>query len=180
MTDPSSPFTTDETQTSPHWTQALKTLLNQTWRATNAKPRVAVIGVGQALHGDDAAGITVVQRLTPCESLLILDGGIAPENQTGALRPFAPQIVLLVDAAHLGLESGAVRWLDVQSIGGVSASTHTFPLRLLALYLQQTFGCAIGLIAIQLGQDTLDAPLSPSVAQAVESVAAGLQSTLCG
>jgi len=141
---------------------------------------VAVIGVGQALRGDDAVGLAVVRRLIPCESVLILEGGHAPENLTGTLRPFAPQVVLLIDAAHLGLESGAVRWLDVQAIGGLSASTHTLPLGLLALYLQETFGCAVGLIAIQMGQNVLDAPLSPSVAQVVESVASGLQSALCG
>lgn len=139
---------------------------------------MAVIGVGQTLRGDDAAGLAVVKRLHAAESVLILEGGSAPENLTGALRAFAPQIVLLIDAAQLGLESGAVRWLDAQAIGGLSASTHSLPLSLLTLYLQDAFQCTVGLIAIQMGQNALDTPLSPSVAQAVESVAMGLQSAL--
>ncbi len=139
---------------------------------------MAVIGVGQALRGDDAAGMVVVQRLRPAESVLVLEGGTAPENLTGALRSFAPQIVLLIDAAQLGLESGTVRWLDAQAIGGLSASTHSLPLSLLTLYLQEAFRCTVGLIAIQMGQNALDTPLSPSVAQAVESVAMGLQAAL--
>ena len=45
-------------------------------------PRVAVVGVGQRLRGDDGAGPAVAQRLAPLAdaALLVVDAGHAPEN----------------------------------------------------------------------------------------------------
>jgi len=75
---------------------------------------------------------------------------------------------------------GAVRWLDWQEITGVSASTHTLPLHLLARYLMTELGCIVSLLGIQPATNALDAPLSPDVQDAVEAVAAGLAAALAG
>ena len=42
-------------------------------------------------------------------SFLCLSAGAAPENCTGLLRRFRPDLVLLVDAAEMGEAAGAVR-----------------------------------------------------------------------
>ncbi len=74
--------------------------------ANNLTPRTAILGIGQELRGDDALGLEIARRLqkklSGREDVLILLAGPAPENFTGALRRFAPQRVILVDAALMG------------------------------------------------------------------------------
>ena len=78
--------------------------------------RTAMLGIGHELRGDDAAGLEVARRLQALvvgqPDSLILETGPVPENFTGPLRRFAPDLVLLVDAALMGEPAGAVRWLD--------------------------------------------------------------------
>lgn len=164
----------------PRWQVSLRQALRQ----RSETPRVAIVGVGHALSGDDAAGLAAVRALEaalePNDRLLLVDAGSAPENASGLLRRFAPDLVLLIDAAQMDEPPGAVRWLDWQEITGVSASTHTLPLHLLARYLMTELGCIVSLIGIQPATNALDAPLSPDVQDAVEAVAAGLAAALAG
>jgi hydrogenase 3 maturation protease len=139
---------------------------------------VAVIGFGQEFNGDDAAGIVVARglqsRLAGQDRLLVIDAGPAPENQTGALRRFNPDLVLLIDAAQMGDPPGTVRWLAWQDTTGISASTHTLPPYMLAHYLTVELGCDVALIGIQPAHNQIDAPLSPVMQQATETVIEGL------
>lgn len=139
--------------------------------------RVAVVGVGHALRGDDAAGLALAERAAPLsgERLLVLEGGPAPENITGVLRRFKPELVLLVDAAEMGATPGAVRWLSADDVEGLSATTHTMPLSILAHYLEQEFGCQVYLIGIQPAQNGIGQPLSQAVERAVEAIGDGLR-----
>lgn len=159
-------------------------LLNQTLARlkTNSPLRVAVIGIGHELLGDDAAGITIVRRLIPrlngINHLLILDGGVAPENQTGTLRRFVPNLVLLIDAAQMDETSGVIRWLSSQNISGLSASTHTLPLDVIAQYLQSELDCEVWLIGIQPAQMIIGAELSPTVKQSISDIVEVLADSL--
>jgi len=158
--------------------------LSQTLHRRSSPPRVAVVGIGHELSGDDAAGLAVVRALkgalAPAERVLLVDAGPAPENTTGLLRRFAPDLVLLVDAAQMDEPPGAVRWLDWQETSGVSASTHTLPLHMLARYLVAELSCEVALLGIQPAGNMIGAPLSPEVEEAVDAVAAGLAAALSG
>lgn len=163
----------------PYWTTTLKHLLNNLPHGR----RVAVLGVGNELRGDDAAGVQVARRLASLtapggDHLLVLEGGAAPEAFTGSLRRFAPQLVLLVDVAGLGAAPGSVDVLSWAETTGLSASTHTMPPSLLGAYLTQSLGCQLALIGIQPQNLGLDEPLSPEVARSVEQVALQLAGML--
>jgi len=150
---------------------------------------VVVVGIGHDLRGDDAAGVLAARRLqgytigadvgaTHMLPLLAIDAGPAPENVTGAVRRFAPDLVLLVDAADLGEPPGTVRWLDWRETSGLSASTHALPLYVLAGYLVSELGCAVALLGIQPASTAFDAPPTPAVHAAADAVAAGLHELL--
>ena len=140
--------------------------------------RTAVIGVGQELLGDDAAGLAVCRRLQELVgdrgTALIIPAGPAPENCTAQLRRFSPDWVVLVDAARMAAAPGTVCWIPWEQAEAMGGSTHTLPLRLLSEYLSSSMGCRVSLLGIQPAETTLGAPLSPSVEEAVESVARGL------
>ncbi|HEX6383528.1 MAG TPA: hydrogenase 3 maturation endopeptidase HyCI [Anaerolineae bacterium] len=160
-----------------HWTEWLAQSLTRL--QPDERPRLAVVGIGHVLRGDDAAGVAVARALQPYahEHLLVVDAGHAPENHTGPLRRFAPDLVLLVDTAQMNEPPGMVRWLPWQETSGVSASTHTMPPYVIARYLTAELGCEVALIGIQPADTTLGAPLSPAVQQTVYAVAQALIST---
>jgi hydrogenase 3 maturation protease len=165
----------------PSWTETLTTTWQRLARA-DRPPRVAVLGIGNALNGDDGAGPAVVEQLQamlpPRPDLLLLDCGVAPENETGTLRRFAPDLVLLLDAAQMGAPPGTVCWIPREQIGGLSASTHSLPLSLLATYLQAELGCAVALLGIQPASNETGAALSAPVRAAVKTVAGVLAGLL--
>ncbi len=134
--------------------------------------RLAVLGVGHELRGDDAAGLAVARGLRPFanEQFLVVEAGHAPENHTATVRRFAPTLVLLVDAAQMDEPPGTVRWLAPADITGISASSHTLPLHMLARFLQADLGCEVALLGIQPADTSLGAPLSERVETAVSAV----------
>lgn len=161
------------------WRAALEAVLGRLIAPDGEKqPRVAVVGIGQELRGDDAAGCVVAGSLQALLAdhggLLVLDSGPAPESQTGQLRRFQPALVIFVDAAQMGDPPGSVRWLPWEQTVGMSNSTHTLPIEMVARYLNATLGCEIFLIGIQPAAMTLGAPLTPAVQCAAEEVTAAL------
>lgn len=136
--------------------------------------RLAVVGIGNDLYGDDAAGVIVARRLQTAlagrRNVLIVDAGSVPENCTGPLRRFKPDGVLLVDAAQMDARPGEVRCLNWQDIVGLNTSTHTFPLHVLAGYLSRELRCPVFVVGIQPEDAAFDKPLSPSVRAAVDAL----------
>ena len=161
------------------WSDSLNQKLTSLSKPDQAL-RVAIVGIGQELRGDDASGVNVARTLQLLEtnhgsSLLVIDAGAAPENFTGQLRRFDPDLVLLIDAAQLNEAPGSIRWLDWQETSGLSASTHTLPPHVLAEYLVNELNCEVALIGIQPQGNEFDAPLSPPVQQAVEEIVQTLE-----
>ncbi len=158
--------------------------LDKFLRIGNASARVAVLGIGNDLYGDDAVGVRIARdlasRVEPRANCLVLDAGAAPENFTGPLRRFRPDLVLLVDAAHLAAEPGAVRWLDCEQTDGVSGSTHTLPPSVLARFLVRELACRLALLVVQPAQLDFGRPLSPAVKDAADRVVDGLAGVLDG
>jgi hydrogenase 3 maturation protease len=130
------------------------------------------VGVGNEQRRDDAAGVMIARRLASLStgSFLILEAGHAPENATGSLRRFAPDSVLLVDAAEMGEPPGTVRWVEMEDISGMSASTHTLPLSMLAEYLRLELGCEVLLLGLQPASMDYGEGLGEAMAGAVEEI----------
>lgn len=166
----------------PSWIDSLAGQLNSLRRADGAPPRVAVVGVGHELRGDDGAGVAVVRALRPlalgADRVLAIEAGPAPENHTGPVRRFRPDLVLIVDAAQMGLAPGTVRWLSWEATSGVSASTHTLPPYVLARFLSADLRCAVALLGMQPARTSVGAPLSTPVRQAVEATVQSLAKVL--
>lgn len=135
-----------------------------------------MIGVGNALRSDDAAGILVARALSDrkcaadTQHILIIEGGQAPENRTGELRQFLPDLVLIVDAAEMGQAAGTIRWIPEKSIDGMSASTHSLPLSMLAHYLKLDLNCTVMLLGIQVRSNEVGENVSGEVMQAIDEV----------
>lgn len=110
------------------------------------------MGVGSELRCDDAAGMIFafrLEELVKSEDLLVIGGGSAPENFTGVIKKFRPDVLFIVDAAFMGKQTGAVSLLDARQIEGISFSTHMLPLPLMLDYLESESGCETVIIGIE-------------------------------
>ena len=139
-----------------------------------------MIGVGNPLRSDDGAGVLVARRLAKraTDHLLVIEAGQAPENRTAELRRFAPDLVLLVDAADMGGAPGAIGWIAEEAIDGLSASTHSLPLSMLARYLKLELGCRVMFLGIQPASNEMGERVSEKVLQAVDEIIEGLDTLL--
>lgn len=163
------------------WRTTLPLLLKQLTSEAGRSPRVAVLGIGNLMRSDDAAGMLVARALSQREAagnVLVLEAGPAPENKTADLRKFAPDLVILVDAADMGKAPGAMGWISEDDIDGMSASTHSLPLSMLIKFLTLDLGCQVNLLGIQAASNEVGETVSPEVLQAVEEVAAGLDEAI--
>ena len=167
--------------------------------ATNLQQRlkgaskIGILGVGSELRADDVAGILVAERFknlfgvppsggkdqsdprkrgTPNVEVFL--GGTAPENLTGEIKRFAPTHLVIIDAADLNAEPGAITVMDPESIGGTTFCTHSLPLKMMIDYLLDSFECHVTVIGIQPKSLEVGAPVSKEVRDAVESLSAML------
>ena len=165
------------------WRAALKQTLTRR-SAADRPPRIAVVGIGQELHGDDAVGLLLVRalrrRLGDRDRVLLIEAGPSPENVTGRLRRFGPSIVVLVDAALMGEPPGTIRCLDPIGTDGLSASSHTLPPRLVAGFLARELGCDLCLLGIEPVRTDFLASPSPAVRLGVNRAVRCLAGLLTG
>ncbi len=156
------------------WQEKLQSILEPASQEPHTK--VAIVGIGNTLQGDDAAGVETAHDLSllidDCEHVIVVNAGSAPENLTGVLRRFDPDWVLLIDAAEMGEEPGTLRWLDWSEANGISASSHTLPLSVLSRYLVEELKCEVALLGIQPQALSFGGPLSGPVQHAVDRLVA--------
>ena len=141
--------------------------------------RIAVLGVGSDLRGDDAVGILVAsdleQRLAGLDRVKVFLGHTAPENFSGAIRAFAPTHLVAIDAGALGKAPGEITVLRETRIGATSFCTHALPLSVMFAYLRDALpGLGVVLVAIEPESTAFGRPVSAPVSDAAQSAAGGL------
>lgn len=137
----------------------------------------AVVGVGNRLRRDDAAGSCVAERLSAAGCKPVFDAETVPENYLGALLAVAPAVVLFVDAADHGGAPGECRLASVDELAPRLASTHAPSLALLAGLLERR-GIECRLLGIQPESIEPGTTLSPVVERAVDDVVTALAAGL--
>jgi len=120
----------------------------------NMRPgqKYAFLGIGSSLRSDDAAGMYFIELLSSMikqDNVLLVAGSTAPENFTGVIKDFGPDVLFVVDAAHMGLLPGEIKIVPACDIGGVSFSTHMLPLTVMLKYLEAESGCDVMFVGIQ-------------------------------
>lgn len=143
---------------------ALKTALK---KKLHDAERIALLGIGSQLRGDDACGVLIAKDLKksiPAFSgrrvFKVFIGDTAPENVTGQIKKFNPTHLILIDAADIGKKAGQARLISPDETSGISFCTHQLPLKILVDYLTWSIGCKVIIIGIQ--PKSLDFGKSPS------------------
>jgi hydrogenase 3 maturation protease len=95
----------------------------------------AIIGIGNELRGDDAAGILLVQKIQNSgyqNSIIVYS---TPENYLNKIAKIRCDARLWIDVINWGARPGAYKIFDVDEIGQYAISTHNFSPIVLVDYL---------------------------------------------
>lgn len=128
--------------------------------------RVAILGIGSPIRGDDAVGLKVLDFLKEMDlgdDVLLLKTETVPESFTGEVRDFSPTHIVLIDAAHFDGEPGEVRIIPPDKIKGQTVSTHNMPLNIFVEFLQKSIAENVILLGLQGVNIGFQEPLTPSV-----------------
>lgn len=133
--------------------------------------KVAIVGIGNRLRGDDAIGSVIAQRLSEgvVSAATVIDAETVPENYLDDLRKAKPDVVLFVDAVDFGGEVGDWKLVPLQALADKLPSTHTMSVKLLGQLLEGE-GMTCWLLAIQPKQIALGIPMSEKLAEAANRI----------
>lgn len=138
-------------------------------------PPPCVLGVGNRLRGDDAAGPELCDRLRGRFRGQTIDAGVAPENHLERVVTSGARLVLVADAADFGGAAGEVRLLAPDALAGAGVSTHACSPRMLDEYLAARSAEPPTVLWLVIQPQRTEADdLSPAVAQGLEYLSQGL------
>ena len=147
--------------------------------------RVAVLGVGSELRGDDVAGLLVAQQIgktiaeqNTSSEVRVFIGETAPENLTGEIKKFQPTHLIIIDAAELNKKPGHIEIMEPETIGGTSFCTHSLPLKIVIGYLLESFKFQAIIIGIQPKTLTFGAQPTKEVVAAAKNIAKAITKLL--
>ncbi len=128
-----------------------------------------LLGVGNSLASDDRAGLMVADLVSAAssDSWQVIHAGTVPENFTGPIRKAAPDILIIVDAAEMGLVPGRVRRIQPDNIKDAGWGTHQSSLSFLTTYLSPVCSNII-IIGIQIQSREPGERVSKPVRKAVQ------------
>jgi hydrogenase 3 maturation protease len=136
-----------------------------------SRARFGVVGVGNALKGDDGAGPALVALLAGRVRFPFVDASEVPENYGGWVAKQGLDVVLFVDAVEFGGAPGEWRLIGIEELMHSASSTHRLSLHFLIRYLKEQWKGEALLVGIQPKSLKLGDALSPEVAAGIEELA---------
>ncbi len=127
-----------------------------------------LMGVGNELRGDDAVGLYIAEKFKK-DGWYVITAGQVPEDFTSEIKKLRPELLVIVDAALMGLEPGEFRIVPPEKIPKVAFSTHGMPLSFLINYLEDYVGKII-LIGIEPRQMDFGKEMTPEVREGAKNL----------
>jgi hydrogenase 3 maturation protease len=139
---------------------------------------VVVMGIGNPLRGDDAAGSLVARRIEARPNVCVIDAQDVPEEFVVRVVDQRPDTIVLIDSMDLGSAPGSVAFLGADQLAEYWPSTHRVPLGSLMRIIERETGARVVGIGIQPAHTEFLEPLSDAVAASVAEVADALNAAL--
>jgi hydrogenase 3 maturation protease len=130
-----------------------------------------LMGVGSEIRGDDAIGTAIARELAALKKSgwLALPCETVPENFAGIVEREKPALLVIVDAANMGIEPGEFRLLPKKRLNSVVFGTHGIPLKQLVARLEKSAGKTL-FIGVQPKEIGLSESLSPELEAAKKKI----------
>ncbi len=115
--------------------------------------KLVILAIGNELRADDGLGPLFANKFSKitknASKVIVIDGGIVPENFTGTIRKENPSHVILIDAVEMNAAPGDMKFIAKEKISQYNVSTHSMPISFLIKYLETTSSFKIILLGIQ-------------------------------
>jgi hydrogenase 3 maturation protease len=141
---------------------------------------VVVVGIGNPLRGDDAAGSMVASRIEALPSVSVIDAEDVPENYVAAVVNRRPDTIVLIDSVDSDSAPGSVVLLSRDQLAGYCPSTHRVPVSLLMRLFERETHARVVLIGIQPAHTRFLEPMSEAAETAAGQIAGALNRALAG
>lgn len=127
-----------------------------------------IIGIGNTLRGDDAAGIALLEQLEKLGYPHSFNCGANPENYLYKIAGYPAKYRLWVDAIQFRGKPGEWKIFNRDEVAVYDISTHNFSPDLLSCFLENIKTATDFFLGIQPLQMQLGTPLSLEVKQTVD------------
>ena len=114
--------------------------------------RIAVLGIGHYLRTDDFVGVAIIHELQKeiqKDSVLLLEGEIAPIDFFPKIQEWNPTHLLIIDAAQFNAKPGTFNLILREQMATFTLSSHkralTLLIDLLSIYLPDLKTMIIGI-----------------------------------
>ena len=139
--------------------------------ASCLKGRVVVLGIGNALRRDDAAGSLLARRISARSPFIVYDAGTSPENYLGKIVKDKPDNIVIIDAAEFGGTPGEYRLVEGDDVRTTNMfSTHNASISLSVNFLHNSLQTNIAVLLIQPRDIAFGETLSPEVSSALDEL----------
>jgi hydrogenase 3 maturation protease len=117
---------------------------------SHLKGKVVILGIGNSLRSDDAAGSVLASRIKDKVSFRVFDTAATPENYLGKVIKEQPDTVIIIDTVDFGGSPGEFREMEGADLKTVNLFfTHNASLSLTINYLQSHLKLDIIILMIQ-------------------------------
>jgi hydrogenase 3 maturation protease len=136
--------------------------------------KTVIVGIGNMLKGDDAAGPMLCQKIAGRVCAKVIDAGATPENYIEHIKKCKCDNVLVVDTVDFGATPGPpgrIRFFTRDRIGSYAFSTHVLSPRFFADLIAKDVSGNVFFLGIQPAHTNLGRAVSPPVVAAVDLLA---------
>jgi hydrogenase 3 maturation protease len=127
--------------------------------------KLMLLGIGNELKGDDGIGNMIAREMQEARlpGWLPIPCGTVPENFIPVIRREKPEILIILDAAEMGISPGEFRIISKENLGSKGYGTHGMPLeglvRELEKYAPEVIFVGIQPLKMEYGGEGLSPPL---------------------
>jgi len=167
----------DTLSISADWQRRLREIL----ATSSPSARVALVGVGNPMRGDDSVGSVIAKDLikrVKTDRVIFFDAEDGIEWMISKLRKSSLRRLILIDACEMNTRPGEIALVPLAKTDYPFFTTHGIPLKLLASKLLP--GIEASILAIQPSRMSLAGGLSPAVSAAATSISNFIVTTLRG
>lgn len=137
--------------------------------------KTVIVGIGNTLKADDAAGPLVCQKLLQNRiSADVIDAAAVPENYIQQIIKKSPQKLLIVDAIDFKAAPGTIKIFKPEQLSNAAFSTHTLSPHLFIDMICKEIKTDVFVIGIQPAKIKLGEPVSEKVDEAIEKLVSTL------
>jgi len=142
------------------------------WIEEDIENRVVILGIGNELRNDDAAGLKIVENLKKKlpERIKIINCGQVPENFSRQIIDFNPKYIIIIDIVDFNGKPGEINNINTDNIQGFSFSTHNYDLSLFIKYISFFSKAKFKIIGIQPKSIEFGTKISSEVQEAIEKL----------